>query len=253
MGAVRKTNFDKGVQANEYGSFSSFRFDADCFSDYDHKANKREKADYRPLFVAVDPDFSCGITYGRKGAWYLTPPLVDFNFTEVHFTVGSLGRAKFDEEMDRLLFKAESSIPSEVLPDLPCMKNTPDVPAWHDFEFAVWNAAEEIRQLVFDSKKTFHKDQTDRILSICLNKRAKRGRQSFVMLLGKTKYCDYAGALVPLLEDDDVNGHVIETLYKMRARGYAALISPFLTHKQTWIRNAAKKYIRRFAESNLNL
>jgi hypothetical protein len=70
------------------------------------------------------------------------------------------------------------------------------------------------------------------------------------MLLGKTKYCEYANALVPLLQDDDVNGHVIDTLYKMRANGYVELITPFLKHRQTWIRNIAKKYVQKFEDSD---
>jgi len=175
--------------------------------------------------------------------------LINSDFVEVGFPVDSLSRAKFDEEIDRLLSKAENSIPRETLPDLPDMENAPGDPAWYGFEFELWNAAEEIRQLALVAKKSFHKNQTDRILAICLNKNAGRGRQSFVMLLGQRKYRDYSGALIPLLDDKDVNGHVIETVYKMHANGYTAMIAPFLKHKQTWIRNAAKKYVQRFAES----
>ena len=70
------------------------------------------------------------------------------------------------------------------------------------------------------------------------------------MLLGKVKYREYANELISLLQDDDVNGHVIDTLYKMRADSYVALIAPFLTHKQTWIRNTAKKYVQKFEGSD---
>ena len=175
--------------------------------------------------------------------------MINSDLVEVRAAVDFFSRSKFDEEVDRLLSKAESSIPCETLPDLPYMENAPGVPAWYGFEFEVWNAGEEIRQLVFASKKRFHKNQTDRILAVCLNKNAGRGRQSFVMLLGQRKYCDCAGVLIPLLDDADVNGHVIEAVYKMRAKGYTAMIAPFLNHKQAWIRNAAKKYVQRFAES----
>lgn len=167
--------------------------------------------------------------------------------------VDSMKRPEFDYQVDMLLAKAEHTIPREVPPDLPSTKNTSGVPAWHDFEFTIWNTAEEIRQLSSASKKTFHKGQLDRIVGICLNPNAKRGRQSFVMLLGKTKYCDYSSSLIALLDDEDVNGHVIDTLYKMRAAGYAALIAPFLNHRQTWIRNAAKKYVQKFESSDLSV
>lgn len=162
----------------------------------------------------------------------------------------SLSRMAFDKEVDNLLATAEATIPGEILPDLPYMKNTPDVHEWYDFEHKIWNIAEEIRQLVFISKKTFNDNQIDRILTICMDKRAKRGRQSFVMLLGRKKYCDYAEVLIPLLNDGDVDGHIIDTLYKMQVSGYVMLITPFLNHKRTWIRNTAKKYVQKFKETS---
>jgi len=160
--------------------------------------------------------------------------------------VVSADRVALNNEVDQLLSEAESYIPHELLADLPYMKTFPDVHEWHNFEGRIWNTGEKIRQLIFRSKTSFDQGQIDRILDICLDKRAKRGRQSFVMLLGKVRYREQAHALIPLLEDEDVNGHVIDTLYKMRANGYVSLITPFLTHKQTWIRNAAKKYIHKF-------
>ena len=66
------------------------------------------------------------------------------------------------------------------------------------------------------------------------------------MLLGRKMYCSYAERLVSLIHDEDVDGHVIDTLYKMHAENYVELITPFLHHKRTWIRNIAKKYIQKF-------
>ncbi len=59
-------------------------------------------------------------------------------------------------------------------------------------------------------------------------------------------YCCYANQIVVLLSDDSVNGHVIDTLFKMDAKEYVEQIEPFLTHKQTWIRNEAKRYVRKY-------
>ena len=162
----------------------------------------------------------------------------------------SSNRVALDNEINNLLSETETNIPHEMLADLPYMKQFPDVHEWHDFEGKIWDMGEQIRQLVFTSKAYFNNDQINRILNICLDKRAKRGRQSFVMLLGKSKYCEYAHALIPLLEDEDVNGHVIDTLYKMRANAYVSLITPFLKHKRTWIRNTAKKYVQKFKDSD---
>ena len=160
--------------------------------------------------------------------------------------MGSLNRAEFDNEIDNLLSKAKENIPDEILPNLPYMKSAPDVHEWYDFEHKIWNTGEEIRQLLSVSKKAFNDNQIDRIINICLDKRAKRGRQSFVMLLGRKNYCNYSNALIPLLNDGDVDGHVIDTLYKMHANGYVGLITPFLNHNRTWVRNTAKKYIQKY-------
>ena len=126
------------------------------------------------------------------------------------------------------------------------MKEVPDVHDWYMFEHELWAVGEEIRQLTLKYKKKFDKSQLDRIVNICLDKRAKRGRQSFVMLLGRKQYAGYADKIVTILEDEDVEGHVINTLYKMQAGQYVELMKPFLNHKRTWIRNEAKRFINKF-------
>ena len=59
-------------------------------------------------------------------------------------------------------------------------------------------------------------------------------------------FCDFAEQIASLIYDDDVDGQVIDTLYKMGVTGYADLIEPFLTHNRTWIRNEAKRYIQKY-------
>lgn len=161
----------------------------------------------------------------------------------------SFQRKDFDEEMERLFAKAEALIPDELLPDLPYMEEVPDVHDWYTFEHQLWGVGEEIRQLVVEYNMKFNNNQIDRIIKIGLDKRAKRGRQSFVMLLGRKKYADYANEIVKILEDDDVDGQVIHTLYKMQAGQYVELMKPFLNHKRTWIRNEAKRFIQKFEQN----
>ncbi|MGH2397835.1 MAG: hypothetical protein ACRDFW_12835, partial [bacterium] len=81
-------------------------------------------------------------------------------------------------------------------------------------------------------------------VAICRNLR--RGRQSFVMALGFVSARPYAGALAPSLADPDVDGQVIYTLIKMKAPGFAQLVTPLLNSDETWIRRLAKRYIDRF-------
>ena len=150
-------------------------------------------------------------------------------------------RELFDSEFDALIRKVEEKIPETNLPDLPYMKEAPDVHEWYMFEHEIWDIGEEIRQLVVKHKKKFTEEQITRIISICLDRRAKRGRESFVMLLNKKAYCDYSERIISLLSDDDVEGHVIYSLYRMQAGEYVEEIKPFVNHKRTWIRNEAKK------------
>lgn len=157
-----------------------------------------------------------------------------------------MDRNVFDYELNNFLVRAEELIPAEELPDLPFMELAPDVHDWYKFEHQLWDIGEEIRQFLSANKNKLNELQIERILEICLDKRAKRGRQSFVMLLGRKMYCCYANRIVTLLTDDDVDGQVIDTLYKMGAKGYEEQIEPFLTHNRTWIRNEAKRYIQKY-------
>ena len=95
-------------------------------------------------------------------------------------------------------------------------------------------------------KKALTQSQIDRIINICLDERAKRGRQSLVLLLGKKVYQKYSDKIAPLLDSDDIDGQVIDTLYKMQAGQYVDLIRPFMNHKRTWIKNTAKRYVQKY-------
>ena len=59
--------------------------------------------------------------------------------------MSSLDRKAFDEELYKLLTKAEEKIPKEILPDLPYMELAPDVHDWYLFEHEIWDIGEEIR------------------------------------------------------------------------------------------------------------
>ena len=155
-------------------------------------------------------------------------------------------RELFDSEFDALIRKVEEKIPETNLPDLPYMKEAPDVHDWYMFEHEIWGIGEEIRQLTVKYKIKFSDEQIDIIINICLDERVKRGRQSFVMLLNKKAYSKHSKRIISLLEDDDVDGHVIYTRYRMQVGEYVEEIKPFVNHKRTWIRNEAKRYIQKY-------
>ena len=155
-------------------------------------------------------------------------------------------RSEFDARIDSILLSAERLVPQENLPDLPFMKLAPTVHDWYDFEHTLWEFGENVRQLILAERKDLNHEQADRVCRICADVKAKRGRQSFVMLLGKRKFSPYAEQLATLLPDDDIDGHIISTLYKMGASQFVECIEPYSNHPITWIRNEAKRYIQKY-------
>jgi hypothetical protein len=122
--------------------------------------------------------------------------------------------------------------------------NAAEVPQWSDVERLVWKIGEEIRhQLVLESHLREDAEIRDEILSIVLNKNARKGRQPFVLLLGFRKNSDLAKKLITQLGGGDIDGHVINTLYKMRALEFKEEVKPFASSKYSWIRNEAKRYL----------
>ena len=157
-----------------------------------------------------------------------------------------MNREHFDETINELIERATALIPEKEFPELPPTSSAPGVPDWRPFEIDLWDIGEAIRRLVLAEKKQLNDRQTEAVCRICLEKRAKRGRQSFILLLGKKRFLPYAAIIAPLLEDAQLCGQVIQTLYKMGASQYAAGIRPLLNSGTAWIRNEAKRYLSKF-------
>ena len=152
-----------------------------------------------------------------------------------------MDRKTFDSKINSLLENAERKIPIE---DFPILIST-NISTWHNFEHELWSIGEVIRQTMHEEQKNLNVEQADRVCQICLNPKAKRGRQSFVMLLSRKRYFSYADRLVSLLQDVDVSGHVLESLYKMRALQYQEEVKLLLNSEYTWISKLAKRYIEK--------
>jgi hypothetical protein len=130
--------------------------------------------------------------------------------------------------------------------------NLPDfemgIPQWHDYEHKIWRLGEKIRQILFEYKQLRKDVQIQReIISICLNPNSKRGRQSFVMLLGNVHCAAFSNEIASQLGDEFINGQIIDTLYKKKVGNYSNNILPYCRHEKTWIKNLAKKYIAKYA------
>lgn len=155
-----------------------------------------------------------------------------------------MDKQTFEITLERLLSESRAAIPEALLPDKP-YRGTTD-PGWYDFELTLWAKGEEIRKLLTASRRTLTPEQTASVIAICQEPNAKRGRQSFLLLLGRKVYACHAHAVAELLSDSHVAGQAIETLYKMGASGYCREIEPFLAHDKTWIRNSAIRYLKKF-------
>ena len=159
------------------------------------------------------------------------------------------------KQIQRLLTESKILIPTKLLPDLSKVKHAViekplDVSERYQFELQLWEKGETIRQVYVKYPKWRSDVQLQQLIaSIALAREAKRGRQSFIMLMGNKQFMHYATILVKQLDDKGVDGQIISTLYKMHASGFTKEIKPFTTYKITWIRNLAKKYIEKYGQA----
>lgn len=134
-------------------------------------------------------------------------------------------------------------------PDLPRNPLSPEIPVWHPFESKVWGIGETIRQSL-NAKPKLKKDPAilQAILDVAQYRNLRRGRQTFVMLLGFTGAAGYAPFIAELIDDPDVYGHAVDTLLKMRAPGYAHQIAALTNCPYAWVRRLASRYVERYPQ-----
>lgn len=85
------------------------------------------------------------------------------------------------------------------------------------------------------------------ISEIALDRQYARDREMFALALAKMrKHKDEAiDALIRLLDDEDVAGHAVLALGKLRAKKAAPHLERFTSHPKTWVRKEAKKALGR--------
>jgi hypothetical protein len=147
-------------------------------------------------------------------------------------------------KVEALLAEARLHMPEILLPALPPIDRHPDVPQWHQFEHSLWSIGEQIRQTI-NSQPRLRSDRElyAEFLAIVQNRHGMRGRQSFVLLFAYKPCISWARDLASLLPDSDIDGHIISSLYKMRASGFSRAVAPLLSSSATWIRKEARRYL----------
>jgi hypothetical protein len=156
-------------------------------------------------------------------------------------------RLESEQEILAACEKAMRIAPADFLPTLPTSKELLGQPEWYPFEHEAWPIGESIRRAFVNYPK-FKKcdDILAKVVEVATYRNLRRGRQSFIMALGFVSARPYADRLAAFLHDPDVDGHVLDTLIKMKAPGHAREVKSLLQADKTWIRNLAKKYLDRY-------
>lgn len=85
----------------------------------------------------------------------------------------------------------------------------------------------------------------DDLLELVQDRRLGGGRQTVAEALARFKNDqEVVDALVGLLEDEEVAGHAIVALRKLKAREAKPHLEPFLDHPKAWVRKEAKKALQ---------
>lgn len=88
------------------------------------------------------------------------------------------------------------------------------------------------------------------IVDLLREKRHGQSRQMLALALGKMKDPRAVDVLLELLGDEDVAGHAIMALGRLKAKKARAKIESFLTHPKAWVRKEAKKAIAKINKAS---
>lgn len=81
----------------------------------------------------------------------------------------------------------------------------------------------------------------DGMIKLATDRRYGKAREMVVVGLGKLRDARVTDVLLNLLSDDEVVGHAVMALGKLRARTARSRIEPLLNHPKPWVRKEAKK------------
>jgi hypothetical protein len=153
-----------------------------------------------------------------------------------------------EEEILAACEEAIGLAPAEFPPSLPPSKELLGAPDWYPFERQAWPIGESVRQAFSRNPKLRKREVLlSKVAEVATCRNLRRGRQSFIMALGFVSARHYAEPLAAFLDDPDVNGHVLHTLFKMGASGFTREANLLLHSDKKWKRRWAKKYLDRYS------
>jgi len=150
------------------------------------------------------------------------------------------------EQISAACERAINLAPSDSPATLPPSKDLSGVSEWYSFELEAWPIGESIRRAFVKNRKLRRPEVFKRIIQVLECRNLRRGRQSFVMALEFSEAREFASNLVPLLDDSEVAGQVVQTLLRMKAAGYGSSVEPLIHSDTAWIRRLAKRYVDRY-------
>lgn len=91
----------------------------------------------------------------------------------------------------------------------------------------------------------------DDLIELATDPRHGKSREMIAIALGNMKDARVADVLVSLLHDEQVAGHAIVGLGKLKSPRTRPSIEPFVNHSKAWIRSEAKKAIARIEKASM--
>src|SRR5262249_28304909 len=85
----------------------------------------------------------------------------------------------------------------------------------------------------------------DDIVRLLRDKKCGKARQMLALALGNMKRRDAVLVLTELLQDDEVAGHAIIALGKLKAKEARSAVEPFLHRGKAWVCKEARRAIKK--------
>lgn len=120
-------------------------------------------------------------------------------------------------------------------------------------EFRSGNGGEgaALRWAIGNALDVFADDSvTDEMIELATNRDYGRAREMIVLALGKLRDPRVVAVLFVLLKDDDVCGHALAALAKLKPDGARQYVEPLLQHRRPFVRSEAKKALAKIDKAS---
>jgi hypothetical protein len=118
---------------------------------------------------------------------------------------------------------------------------------WYSYEYKIWNLGENIRLLLKKRKDIRNSDFLQKeINKIISDKKFGKGREPFALLPGEYKFFSNIETLIKMINDEEIQGHIIISLIKLKVKGLDKEMKVIADTKTGWVSKEAKKYLNKF-------